>query len=79
MHVKIYGKDQCTFCNRAKELAAQLQVRGKLTYEYIDLQEADMGAAELGKLVGRPVRTVPQIFVDDRPIGGYTDFSAMKF
>jgi len=75
MHVKIYGKDQCAFCIRAKELAIQLQGQGKLTYEYIDLQEAGMGAAELGELVGRPVRTVPQILIDDKPIGGYTEFS----
>ncbi|HGS4153994.1 TPA: GrxA family glutaredoxin, partial [Klebsiella pneumoniae] len=33
-------------------------------------------AATLGELVGKPVRTVPQIFVDGEPIGGYTELVA---
>ncbi|EPU4767749.1 GrxA family glutaredoxin [Shigella sonnei] len=77
--VKIYGKEQCAYCKNAKELAAQLQSQGKLTFEYIDIQAAGIGAAELSELVGQPVKQVPQIFVDDKPVGGYTQFSAIKF
>jgi glutaredoxin 1 len=29
-----------------------------------------------GKTVGKPVETVPQIFVDQKHIGGCTDFEA---
>jgi len=64
--VKIYGKEQCAYCKNAKELAAQLQSQGKLTFEYIDIKVAGIGAAELSELVGQPV-------------GGYTQFSAIKF
>lgn len=73
--VKIYGKEQCVYCKNAKELAAQLQTRGKLTFEYIDIQAAGIGAPELSELVGQPVKQVPQIFVDDKPVGGYTEFA----
>lgn len=78
MHVKIYGKDNCAYCVRAKELAQHLQDKGILTFEYIDIVAADIGAPELSEMVGTPVRTVPQIFADGMPIGGYTEFSAMK-
>ncbi|EOC0083365.1 MULTISPECIES: GrxA family glutaredoxin [Cronobacter] len=77
--IKIYGKDMCTFCKRAKELAEQLQSQGKASYEYIDIVDAGIDAAKLSEMVGAPVRTIPQIFVDGRPVGGYTEFSAMKF
>ncbi|WP_394700259.1 hypothetical protein [uncultured Tolumonas sp.] len=30
--------------------------------------------ADLQKKVGQPVRTVPQIFVGKKHVGGYTDF-----
>ncbi|EPH6764654.1 GrxA family glutaredoxin [Cronobacter dublinensis] len=73
--VKIYGKEQCAYCKKAKELAAQLQSQGKLTFEYIDIQIAGIGATELSELVGKPVRQVPQIFIDDKPVGGYTEFA----
>ncbi|PVW87771.1 glutaredoxin, partial [Klebsiella pneumoniae] len=32
--------------------------------------------ADLEKTVGKPVETVPQIFVDQKHIGGCTDFEA---
>lgn len=79
VNVKIYGKEQCSFCKKAKELAAQLQSQGKLAFEYIDIQIAGIGAFELGELVGQPVKAVPQIFVEGKPVGSYTEFSALSW
>lgn len=77
MKITIYGKDNCSFCKRAVELAKQLKYQGHGDYEYIDIVEAGIDAAELGELVGKPVRTVPQIFIHDEPIGGYTELAAL--
>jgi glutaredoxin 1 len=73
MKIVIYGKDSCSYCKRAVELAKQLKSQGHGDYEYIDIVEAGIDAAALGELVGKPVRTVPQIFVEGEPIGGYTE------
>ncbi len=32
---------------------------------------------DLSKSVGKPVETVPQIFIDEKPIGGCIDFEAL--
>ena len=70
--VTIYGKPQCPYCEMAVTLCEQ---RG-FDFEYIDIQARGMGIAELHEIVGKPVRTVPQILVGTTPIGGYTDFYA---
>ena len=70
--VTIYGKPQCPYCEMAVTLCEQ---RG-FNFEYIDIQERGMGIAELHEIVGKPVRTVPQIFIGSAHVGGYTDFYA---
>ncbi|WP_154943599.1 GrxA family glutaredoxin [Klebsiella grimontii] len=77
MKITIYGKDNCSFCKRAVELSKQLESQGHGEYEYIDIVASGIDAAALGELVGKPVRTVPQIFVDGEPIGGYTELAAV--
>lgn len=76
MKITIYGKDNCYFCKRAVELSKQLKLQGHGDYEYIYIVEAGIDAAALEELVGKPVRTVPQIFVEGEPIGGYTELAA---
>jgi len=70
MKVVIYGKPNCPYCVSAKEL---VKTKAGIEYEYIDIVEAGLGKEELSMLVGKPVLTVPQIFVDDKPIGGFSD------
>ena len=45
-------------------------------YRYIDIHAEGITKADLEKTVGKPVETVPQIFVDQKHIGGCTDFEA---
>lgn len=68
--VTIYGKPTCPYCDRAVELCE----RKGFAYEYIDILEKGMSTADLHEIVGKPVRTVPQIFIGTQHIGGYTDF-----
>ena len=62
----MYTTRWCGYCVRAKAL---LDARG-LDYEEIDLGE-DLDRARLNELTGG--WTVPQIVIDDRSIGGYTE------
>lgn len=77
MKITIYGKDNCSFCKRAVELSKQLKTQGLSDYEYIDIVANGIDATTLGELVGKPVKTVPQIFVDNKPIGGYTELAVV--
>ncbi|HKP19360.1 MAG TPA: glutaredoxin 3 [Gaiellaceae bacterium] len=64
-NIKIYTTRWCGYCVRAKAL---LQSRG-LEYEEISLDDDPHFRRTLMDLTGG--WTVPQILVDDRPIGGY--------
>ncbi len=69
--VQVYTKRNCPYCVRAKAL---LQRKG-VPYEEIDVEDDDAKRAWLVEASGQ--RTVPQIFVDGRPLGGYTDIEAL--
>ncbi len=65
--VQMYTTAWCGFCVRAKALLAS---RG-IPYEEIDLGDDPAFRARLHELTGG--WTVPQITIDGRPIGGYTE------
>lgn len=60
----IYGKKWCPWCEKAKQ---ELSLRG-ISFEYVDLEEVNKTAAEV---TGRDVKTVPQIYLSGKYIGGY--------
>jgi len=62
--VEIYTKSYCPFCRRAKEL---LRIKDVPFIEY-DVTEDPVKEQEMRERSGR--QTVPEIFVDDRLIGG---------
>ena len=62
----IYGKQDCPFCQMAKE---EMRIRG-LVFDYVDLKEVGKTAKEV---TGRNVKTVPQIYVDGEYVGGYDE------
>lgn len=67
MKVVIYSKKMCPYCERAKEFFRR---RG-IAFEEIDLTDKFF---ELDKLKAKTGHmTVPQIFVGEQFIGGYTD------
>jgi len=65
--VVIYTTNYCSYCFRAKALLRSKDVE----FEEIDVTDDSDRRAEMERLSGR--RTVPQILVDDQPIGGYDD------
>jgi glutaredoxin 3 len=70
--VQVYSKRQCPYCVRAKAL---LQKKG-VAYEEIDVEHDDAKRTWLVEASGQ--RTVPQIFVDGRPLGGYSELDALE-
>lgn len=71
--VEVYTTDYCPYCTKAKTL---LDMKG-IAYTAIDVTGDDDARMKLvEKSEGR--RTVPQIFIDDKPIGGFDDLNALK-
>jgi glutaredoxin 3 len=66
--IRIFTSEPCSFCGRAKRLLTQKGV----DYEEVAFARSDHRARQdLVDLTGR--YTVPQIVVDDTPIGGYDE------
>jgi glutaredoxin 3 len=71
MQIKIFTKAYCSFCYAAKNLLAK---RG-LEFEEISLSGNSSAEQEMQQLTGR--RTVPQILINNKPIGGYNELIEM--
>ncbi|QIZ76367.1 GrxA family glutaredoxin [Ferrimonas lipolytica] len=77
MFVVIFGRPGCPYCVRAKEIAATLKEnRDDFKFRYVDMHAEGVSKEELEKTVGKPVNTVPQIFVDQNHVGGCDEFEA---
>lgn len=70
--VAIYTAEYCPYCTRAKALLKKKQIN--YTEIRIDLhpERCDEMVEKSGK------RTVPQIFINDQPIGGCDDLYALE-
>ena len=69
MFAVIFGRPGCPYCVRAKELAEKLSSEhDDFNFRYIDIHAEGITKADLEKTVGKPVETVPQIFVDQKHI-----------
>ena len=71
MKIKIYGKPSCPYCEKAKSLASSFG-----EYEYVDIIAEGINKEKLLEICGKEVNRVPQIFVNDILVGGYTEFAA---
>ncbi|MCK5831908.1 MAG: glutaredoxin family protein [Methylococcales bacterium] len=69
--VTMLTSPSCGYCHAAKSL---LQQQG-ITYEEVDLIKDGEQAQQL--LIQSGQRTVPQIFINETPIGGFTELSKL--
>ena len=69
--VKIYTRGWCGYCTAALRL---LRAKG-IAFQEIDVERQPQLRRWLVEATGRT--TVPQIFIDGHPIGGYTDLRAL--
>lgn len=71
--ILMYSTCVCPFCIRAEQL---LKARG---VQQIEKVRVDLEPQRRDEMVARSGgrRTVPQIFIDDRHIGGFDDLAAL--
>jgi glutaredoxin 3 len=69
--VVMYTTQWCPFCVRAKAL---LKNKG-VPFEEVDVSNDEAERTKMIETSGR--RTVPQIFIDDQPIGGFEELAAL--
>jgi glutaredoxin 3 len=67
MQIKVYTKGYCSYCYAAKNLL----VKRGLDFEEIPVAGDPIAERQMRELTGRT--TVPQILINNRPIGGYTE------
>ncbi len=65
--VVMYGTAYCPYCSAARMLLKKKNI----DYEDLSIMDDGERRAEMENKSGR--RTVPQILIDDRPIGGFDD------
>jgi glutaredoxin 3 len=70
--VVMYTTSWCPYCERARRL---LTAKGA-TFSEVDVESAPEKRAEMQSRSGR--RTVPQIFIGDRHVGGSDDLAALE-
>lgn len=71
--VRIYSTSFCSYCERARNLLA----RKGIEYTEIKVDEDPEQRAEMLRLSGGR-RTVPQIFIGERHVGGYDELYALE-
>ena len=69
--VVVFVTDYCPYCTRAKALLNKKNV----AYREVNVEQRPELRAFISRASGQ--RTVPQIFVNGRPLGGYTDIAAL--
>jgi glutaredoxin 3 len=70
--IQVYVKGWCPYCDRAKKLLA---AKGQVWTE-IDVEQDPAQLEEMVRRSGR--RSVPQIFVGERHVGGFDDLAALE-
>ncbi len=71
--ITMYTGPMCNFCEAAKKLFS----RNDLKYKEIDISTKDALRDEMIKKANGK-RTIPQIFFDDRHVGGYVELRGLE-
>ena len=71
--VVIYTGPMCNFCSAAKHLLN----KKKISYEEIDIGYDEKNRDEMLKK-SNGAKTIPQIFIEEKHIGGYVELKALE-
>ena len=71
--VVIYTGPMCNFCSAAKHLLN----KKKISYEEIDIGYDEKKREEMLKK-SNGAKTIPQIFIEEKHIGGYVELKALE-
>ena len=70
--ISLYGTTLCGYCTAARRL---LEAKG-VSYDYISVDTDATLRAQVAKKSGQ--RTVPQIWIGDVHVGGYSDLASLE-
>jgi glutaredoxin 3 len=70
--VTVYSTDYCPYCMQAKRLLKEREI----PYDEIDVGADDQLRDQMVQRAGGK-RTVPQIFIDGKHVGGYVELRAL--
>ncbi len=70
--VVIYTTGYCPYCTRAKSLLERKSVQ----FQEVDVSDRPDLRTWIAQRTGQ--RTVPQVFVNGEPLGGFTDIDALE-
>ncbi len=71
-HIEVYSTPNCPFCVNAKQLLKSKNI----SFQEIDVSDDMDSLQKMIKLSG--LRTVPQIFINNKSIGGFEELSKMS-
>ena len=69
MKAIVYGTSKCSWCNRVSKMLGENEIE----VEKIDVSESKALIKEMQKAAGKKVVTVPQVIIDGKFVGGYTE------
>ena len=69
MKAKVYGSSHCVWCDRVAKMLEDIGT----TVEKIDVSGSKDLLKEMQKAAGEKVTTVPQVIIDGKYIGGFTE------
>lgn len=73
-NIEIYTSKTCPYCIKAKKLLEML----KLIYTEHDIDDNfEQMTKELSDRYDKQIQTVPQIIINDKYVGGYTDLESL--
>lgn len=73
-HIRMYSTRVCSYCDRAVRLLAKKGIDPD-QIEKIRVDEHPEQREEMVRITGR--RSVPQIFIGDRHVGGFDDLAEL--
>ena len=74
---KVFTKDKCIYCDKAKALLKKLDIPFEEYKLALNMTGGDgeytVTIDQMFEMIGKQVRSMPQIMENDNLIGGYTD------
>ena len=69
MKATVYGTPRCSWCDRVSKMLGENEIE----VEKIDVSESKENLKLMKKVAGKTTTTVPQVVIDGKFVGGYTE------
>ncbi len=70
--VTVYSNASCPICDRAKAVLD----KWRIDFDEVRIDDARAGMKEFAEVTGG-ARTVPQIIIDGKPVGGFSELTEL--